>query len=295
MGGNGGVRGVTNAPTDSLASGRWSVGEVFRAVKGDSWPFNFTPDALSPALWLDASDTSTITESGGAVSQWDNKGSLGNFTQATGALQPTTGATTLNGLNVVSFDEAYLTSADTASAYKFLHDGTKYIVAAAWKPGNTANPQGIYPLAGNNSSSSGQVGFSLNYDDNPVSSRNNVLQHGVFFGSSGNFNVLNNSANNSIAANTFSVTTLLADPDNATAANRSEMFVNTGSAVKNNSATNSVSSSDPSFALDIGASGDGDFRLEGAIAEIVIVSGANATEENRIALRDYLNDKWAVY
>lgn len=40
MGSNGGVRGVTNAPTSSVASGRWSVREVFRAVKDSSWPVN---------------------------------------------------------------------------------------------------------------------------------------------------------------------------------------------------------------------------------------------------------------
>jgi hypothetical protein len=40
MGSNGGVRGVTNAPTDEVASGRWSVREVFRAVKDSSWPVN---------------------------------------------------------------------------------------------------------------------------------------------------------------------------------------------------------------------------------------------------------------
>jgi hypothetical protein len=38
MSGNGGVRGVTNEPTDEVASGRWSVREVFRAVKDSSWP-----------------------------------------------------------------------------------------------------------------------------------------------------------------------------------------------------------------------------------------------------------------
>ena len=65
----------------------------------------FTPLELSPALWLDASDTSTITEVSGAVSQWDDKSGNGNnATQATAAAQPTTGSTTLNGLNVISND-----------------------------------------------------------------------------------------------------------------------------------------------------------------------------------------------
>lgn len=64
----------------------------------------FSPLDLSPVLWLDASDTSTITESGGSVSQWDDKSGNGyNVVQATAALQPTTGTRTLNGLNVIDF------------------------------------------------------------------------------------------------------------------------------------------------------------------------------------------------
>lgn len=65
----------------------------------------FDPLSLSPALWLDASDTSTITASSGAVSQWNDKSGNGrNVSQGTAANQPTTGAVTQNGLNVLSFD-----------------------------------------------------------------------------------------------------------------------------------------------------------------------------------------------
>lgn len=66
----------------------------------------WTPAALpSLSLWLDASDSATITASGGSVSQWNDKSGAGNHvTQGTSSMQPTTGTTTLNGLNVVSFD-----------------------------------------------------------------------------------------------------------------------------------------------------------------------------------------------
>lgn len=65
----------------------------------------FSPLDLSPALWLDASDTSTITASGGLVSQWNDKSGNGrNVSQATSANQPITGTTTLNGLNVITYD-----------------------------------------------------------------------------------------------------------------------------------------------------------------------------------------------
>jgi hypothetical protein len=69
-----------------------------------SW-LNFTPLSLNPVVWLDAADTSTITESSGFVSQWDDKSGNGyDVVQATGANQPATGSATINGLNVLSFD-----------------------------------------------------------------------------------------------------------------------------------------------------------------------------------------------
>jgi len=65
----------------------------------------FSPLDLSPVLWLDASDTSTITEVGGAVSQWDDKSGNGyDVAQGTAAAQPTSGTRTINSLNVLDFD-----------------------------------------------------------------------------------------------------------------------------------------------------------------------------------------------
>jgi hypothetical protein len=290
MGSNGGVRGVTNAPTDSLASGRWSVREVFRAVKDSSWPIAFNPAALSPVLWLDASDTSTITESSGAVSQWNNKGTLGNFTQATGALQPTTGATTLNGLNVMDFAADYLTAANT-NEWKFLHDGTKYVIAVAWRAGTNADPNALYGLLGSGSTSNIFSGVDIFYDDRASASRNDMIAHNVRNGST---TTVDNRSNNIFAANTFAVTTIVGDPGNGTAANRSEIYRNTGTALKENTSSASPSTSNPSFALQIGATGGNNFPLTGSVGEIVIVSGANATETNRVLLRDYLTSKWAV-
>lgn len=57
------------------------------------------------AIWLDAADTSTITESSGSVSQWNDKSGNGNnATQGTGSAQPTTGTTTQNGRNTLDFN-----------------------------------------------------------------------------------------------------------------------------------------------------------------------------------------------
>ena len=63
----------------------------------------WTPAAITTALWLDASDASTVTLVSGAVSQWSDKSGLGHdFSQATSNKRPVT--STLNSLTVIDFD-----------------------------------------------------------------------------------------------------------------------------------------------------------------------------------------------
>lgn len=77
-------------------------------------PDSFDPLLLSPNLWLDASDAATITEVGGAVSQWDDKSGNGRHVAQTSAtLQPTTNSRNLNGLNLIDFNSDRLTRADS--------------------------------------------------------------------------------------------------------------------------------------------------------------------------------------
>ena len=65
----------------------------------------WNPTFIETALWLDAADASTITESGGAVSQWNDKSGNGrNATQSTPASRPTLTTSNLNNLDVITFD-----------------------------------------------------------------------------------------------------------------------------------------------------------------------------------------------
>lgn len=116
-----------------------------------SW-LNFTPLSLQPDLWLDASDSSTITAVSGSVSQWDDKsGNARHFTQATGSAQPITGTRTLNGLNVIDFNGTTM----VMGGGDILDLGTGNItVAAVVKIDNAGNSHTILgkykvsPLAG---------------------------------------------------------------------------------------------------------------------------------------------------
>ena len=63
----------------------------------------WTPSDISTELWFDASDASTITESSGTVSQWDDKsGNDRHATQGSAGFKPATGGE-MNGLNTIEF------------------------------------------------------------------------------------------------------------------------------------------------------------------------------------------------
>lgn len=64
----------------------------------------WNPSMISTALWLDANDSSTITQSGGLVSTWaDKSGTSKNATQSGGA-RPAYSATGLNSKPAIDFD-----------------------------------------------------------------------------------------------------------------------------------------------------------------------------------------------
>lgn len=68
-------------------------------------------NSLSPLLWLDANDTATITQTGGAVSQWDDKsGNANNVVQSTIGSQPS--LTMDAGNQVISFDDQWMQDVD---------------------------------------------------------------------------------------------------------------------------------------------------------------------------------------
>ena len=77
-----------------------NVTATLGAIEGTAFDVN----DLSPALWLDAADASTITETGGKVSQWDDKsGNNNHISQSNSSYQPQYNPTQLNGQGGVDF------------------------------------------------------------------------------------------------------------------------------------------------------------------------------------------------
>ena len=80
-----------------LNSGLFGVVSTF-IISKNLW----TPVIITPQLWFDSADTSTIIQSGGLMTQWTNKGVASNNATATTPQQPTYGIHQLNGKNLVS-------------------------------------------------------------------------------------------------------------------------------------------------------------------------------------------------
>lgn len=253
------------------------------------------PLTLSPAIWIDFADASTVSLSGSSITQVTDKSGNGKtLTQGTAARRPTYSTASQNGLNTASFDGGDSLAASTAADWTFLHNGTNYIMAMALRPGTTANPDTFYTLWATNDLLAATHGAGIFWDDRSSLSRNNRIAHRISRNAAA-LAVENVSADNVMTANAYSAFSLLAQPSNATAALRSSIIVNNGTAQANNALTNAPSASAPVGAITIGAAVNGTTGpLVGNICEFIIVSGANATDANAQRLTEYLRNKWGI-
>ena len=255
---------------------------VSTSITTDETPFS--PADLSPQLWLDAADSSTITQSSGSVSQWNNKGSLGNFTNGSSATQPTTGATTLNGLNVIDFDGDFL-NASTASEWKFLHDETIHEIFVVVKINSLNTIRYIYGTS-DETGTSGVI---------PGVQTTGAFRSEVNRSVGGTQTVSNATSSSFITVNQWAILSNYGDYTNSTAADRSEIRKNGGAAVKNNTLTNAPSTANPKWALYVGTLGAAYLsNSDKSIAEMIVISGANATSQNRTNIINYLSNKWGI-
>ena len=116
----------------------------------------WTPASTTTAAWFDASDASTITESGGAVSQWNDKsGNSYNLAQGTGAAQPVTGSSTINSLNAMAWTTAKFMSSATPAGANWQD---VYVVAKWTGAGTFSTYNGLF-TGSNNSGTDGGIGW----------------------------------------------------------------------------------------------------------------------------------------
>lgn len=224
-------------------------------------------------LWLDAADASTITSSGGAVSQWNDKSAFArNFTQGTGANQPTTNSRTLNGKNVLDYDGTndVMSCPSSTSFFNYLHStsGTTFFVGIR----DTGN--GI--MFKNNTGGSASVGVYSDMQD----------FISVTKGVSGNPSaILQNQI--TIPTSGFLVSVKW-NPVSTTDALRVNISLNNGAFVGDVGFYAAPSTADATENMQIG---NGNYN--GAIGEFIVYEGL-LSNDDIASVKSYLLSKWGL-
>lgn len=246
-------------------------------------------DIAGLKAWWDASDTSTISLSGSAVTQWNDKSGNGfHVTQSTSAQRPSSGINTINSKNVLTFGGDDCLTAATASDWNFLHNSTGATVFAVAIDDNTVDFE--YSIFANSVGSSERgVGLRIALDGaNP-----RTLSPFVSTGG-GSGTLVSLISGGSFTQGTAFYVSGIWDNSNATLANRSLWRKNGGTQFGTNAQDDSPSSSNPARALLIGNNtNSGSYAYTGKIAEIIlytgVLSGTNITN-----LNSYLASKWGI-
>ena len=213
-------------------------------------------------LWLDASDTSTITESSGSVSNWADKSSNGyNFPQSTGGLQPQTEVDTQNSLNVLTFNGSKELNWDAGFVDTFNGSSTMFVVS---KRDVDSGSQGL------------------------MSSENNKLV--LFYAAPAG--EIDFRSNNAVAA---SVTATSVTTTNYNVIRSRRSGTTQAVAVNGGAEFTNTNGSDITGVTDglIGATDGGSNKLTGKIAEI-IVYGRSLTATEITNVENYLSNKWGI-
>jgi hypothetical protein len=193
------VAGVSNACTVTLTDEPTltvvdtdgdGVNDVFD-LDDDNDGISDTVELLSidAALWLDASDPSSITkDSNGLVSQWNDKSGNGHHaTQSTESLKPISGTATINGNNALKFDgtddrleNSSLTTGQPFSVFAVIKDDISSGSFRTWWSGDSGATRSFLQ----NSNGNNRSMWADSYLYNGSSTTNNEIWTAEFNGSS---------------------------------------------------------------------------------------------------------------
>jgi hypothetical protein len=247
--------------------------------------FPTTPVAGYKA-WYDAADTATITVSGSAVTQWNDKSANGyNLTQGTAANRPLSGTRTLNGKNVIDFDGINDSlNAATPANWTFLNNDVGSSMFIVLYSDITATTGFIASTAAASSANIG-LDFIRNGSDDLVRA---FVRNG---GAGGSVSSVNQGL---LTDDTAVYYTMLLTPNNATTADRAISRVNGGAEIKNNTVSNAPNNGNPTQALCVGDYSNGaGAGFNGTIGEIIFYASVlNATD--RALNESYLKNKWGL-
>lgn len=227
----------------------------------------FQPNQIQDLMvWHDASDYSSIIQTGGLVDSWlDKSGNGYHSTQTVSTLKPITGAATLNGRNVLSFENDGLTM---NSALHALPNGANTIFVV-FKGDTTDSFTRRILSFGNGSAQRLFISYTQSlglfyFTNTPLGVASQISSSGTVQ----NWNIINtqrSGANQSITIN-----------NGATATNALALDV-----ADVNAARIAVNSNDLGF------------TAFGKIAEIIIYNRALTSTETGF-VKNYLSNKWGI-
>ena len=264
---------------------------------GSSTASIFTPKKITGLVsWWDASDPATLyqtsggslaTADGDPVGEWRDKSGNGyHWAQASGTNKPALKTNIKNSRSVVRLDGVndYMQVASSVGTFKFLHSTDSTIFAVF----NCSSLAATRMLLDNCGGASANIGHALYVMT--TGSNISLITRGI----AGQPPSSNASSASYIAAGSWYALSVISKPGDATAANRSTIYKNSGSYFANNANTFAVSTSNSTYSLTLGADGTGAVPFIGDFAEILIYNSA-LSAGNRASVESYLNKKWNIY
>jgi hypothetical protein len=247
-------------------------------------------DIAGCKLWLDAADTATISVSGTAVTQWNDKsGNSYNFAQSTAGNRPLSGTRTINSKNVIDFDgtDDRLVSTVAKSTWTFMHynDSTMFYVVAP-----DASQDGA--ILGNSIGTGAERGYL-----NSLQASGSLLQLSTYNGTAGASGIVSAVVSSSTYNTSAMYVTVKSSPQAATAS-RAFVSKNNGSFEGTNLYANAASASAPLNDMAVGSTIYSPTSvwynpLNGGLGEIIvydtILSAGNISK-----VQAYLSGKWGI-
>lgn len=266
-------------------NGAANAGTIGYWYGGGTVPFS-PLDIANLKAWYDASDTSSITVSGTAVTQWNDKsGNAYHVTQATSGLRPQSGTRTQNGLNAIDFDGGDdILNAATASNWTFLSNTSGATVFVTAYADAAADSRWLWSTSG---------GSAIYVGSSAYVQSNDLLAIGTVRGVNGTSAMDVYLSTPSATDNTAFTMTSQFDLGQATASARGYIWKNGASQTNNNVETASASSSAPQTPLAIGNIPTYSLAWDGLICEIIMYNSIlNATDRGKVEA--YLASKWGI-
>ena len=287
--------------TYSGASAAYSLQKLRTAYTGYAIRVRRSSDNTSQDIGFNSNGTldttsllSFVGANNGFVSIWyDQSGNSYNFEQVTLDYQPdiviSGSLLTKNSKPTVVFNGAsrYMSVPSSLSSFSFLHKTGKSFISTVGY--NRVANEGF--IVCNNNGTSASTGYFLttlttgdvrNFTTNSIAGLSNAT-------------VSNQTTTAPLTTNSLFLINDVTDNGNATASNRSKIYVNNGNALSLNTLTNTPSTADATSEFTIGSkSGSGKFNyFDGGISQLVIYNTDQSG--NRAGITTTINQQFSIY